>query len=116
VRGAQPASASLAQEVETATLDFAKLGSLNLIAMLFPRRIFPLDLMLALVSYFSNPGEIVFDPCGGSGATARGRSAVLVCCSSTVSVGTRSAGSPARPRWPSVCTRRSPPSTFPGSA
>jgi predicted double-glycine peptidase len=45
VRGGHPAPASLAQEVETATLDFAKLGSLNLIAMLFPQRIFPLDLL-----------------------------------------------------------------------
>jgi site-specific DNA-methyltransferase (adenine-specific) len=31
----------------------------------------PLDLMLALVSYLSEPGEQVFDPCGGSGATAQ---------------------------------------------
>jgi predicted double-glycine peptidase len=45
VRGAQPAPASLAKEVEKATLDFAKLGSLNLIVMLFTRRIFPIDLL-----------------------------------------------------------------------
>jgi predicted double-glycine peptidase len=45
VRGAKPAQSSLAQEVEKATLDFAKLGSLNLIAMLFPKRIFPVDLL-----------------------------------------------------------------------
>lgn len=29
----------------------------------------PLDLMLALVSDYSDPGEIVFDPCAGSGTT-----------------------------------------------
>jgi hypothetical protein len=29
----------------------------------------PLDLMLALVSDYSDPGELVFDPCAGSGTT-----------------------------------------------
>ena len=29
----------------------------------------PLDMMLDLVSYFSDPGELVFDPCAGSGTT-----------------------------------------------
>jgi site-specific DNA-methyltransferase (adenine-specific) len=32
----------------------------------------PLDLMLALVSYLSDPGEAVFDPCAGSGTTVLG--------------------------------------------
>ncbi len=43
----------------------------------------PLDLMLALVSYFSNPGETVFDPCGGSGATAQ---AARLLCRNAVSL------------------------------
>lgn len=30
----------------------------------------PLDLMLDLVSWFSDPGELVLDPCAGSGTTA----------------------------------------------
>lgn len=30
----------------------------------------PLDLMLDLVSWFSDPGEVVFDPCAGHGTTA----------------------------------------------
>ena len=30
----------------------------------------PLDLILTLVEYFSNPGELVIDPCLGSGTTA----------------------------------------------
>lgn len=30
----------------------------------------PLDLMLDIVSWFTKPGETVFDPCGGSGTTA----------------------------------------------
>jgi site-specific DNA-methyltransferase (adenine-specific) len=30
----------------------------------------PLDLMLAIVSAFSDPGEAVYEPCGGSGTTA----------------------------------------------
>jgi DNA modification methylase len=29
----------------------------------------PLDQLLDLVSYFSDPGETVFDPCSGSGTT-----------------------------------------------
>jgi DNA modification methylase len=29
----------------------------------------PLDQLLDLVSYFSDPGETVFDPCAGSGTT-----------------------------------------------
>jgi hypothetical protein len=29
----------------------------------------PLDLMLDMVSWFSNPGETVFDPCAGAGTT-----------------------------------------------
>lgn len=32
----------------------------------------PLDLMLALVSYLSDPGEAVLDPCAGSGTTVLG--------------------------------------------
>jgi hypothetical protein len=32
----------------------------------------PLDLMLALVSYLSDPGEAVLDPCAGSGTTILG--------------------------------------------
>lgn len=43
----------------------------------------PLDLMLDLVSYFSDPGDTVLDLCGGAGTTALacrllGRSCVLV--------------------------------------
>jgi site-specific DNA-methyltransferase (adenine-specific) len=30
----------------------------------------PIDLMLDLVSYFSDPGDVVFDPCAGAGTTA----------------------------------------------
>jgi predicted double-glycine peptidase len=45
VRGKQPAPTSLAEEVHTASLDFAKLGSLNLIVTQFPGRVFPIDLL-----------------------------------------------------------------------
>ncbi len=31
----------------------------------------PLDLLLDQVCYFSNPGELVFDPCAGSGTTGQ---------------------------------------------
>lgn len=45
----------------------------------------PLDLMLSLVSYFSDRGELVLDPCCGSGTTGLAcrlleRDAVLIDC------------------------------------
>jgi hypothetical protein len=43
VRGKQPAPESVAEEVRSATLDFSKLGSLNLIVTQFPGRVFAID-------------------------------------------------------------------------
>jgi predicted double-glycine peptidase len=45
VRGKQPAAVSVAEEVRSATLDFTKLGSLNLMVTRFPGRVFPIDVM-----------------------------------------------------------------------
>jgi predicted double-glycine peptidase len=57
VRGSQPAPASLAGEVQAATLDFAKLGSMNLIVTVFPRRVYPIDLLEQLKNLL-DPGDV----------------------------------------------------------
>jgi hypothetical protein len=45
VRGKQAAPVSLAEEVKTATLDFTKLGSLNLLVAQFPGPVYPIDVL-----------------------------------------------------------------------
>jgi uncharacterized protein len=45
VRGKQPAPVSAADEVKSVSLDFTKLGSLNLMVTRFPGRAFPIDIM-----------------------------------------------------------------------
>jgi hypothetical protein len=45
VRGKQPAPVSLAEEVNTAALDFTKLGSLNLIVTQFRGGVYPIDVL-----------------------------------------------------------------------
>jgi len=45
VRGKEPAATNLAEEVQLASLDFAKLGSLNLIVTEFPGPVFALDVL-----------------------------------------------------------------------
>jgi DNA modification methylase len=55
----------------------------------------PIDLMLDLVSWFTDPGELVLDPCAGSGTTALacrllGRSCLALECNERWAIAARS--------------------------